>query len=412
MPLTRGSIYKRGRVWWAKWPNPHLPTKPHRKSTGCTDKRAAVIAANRLIQRQELLDAGLVLPGDGEDLDELLERWRQHLTEPPLSRTPKHARLSVSAVRRYLDATNVASLAAINRDHAERYLAAEAKRRSWSARTYNSQRGYLKAFGRWLLEQERLVPFNPFDGVRTMRSNPVLERRALQPGEHEKLLAAAPYLRRCMYQVALLAGLRRGEIQRLEWRDVRFAVGQLVVRNESAKARRQETLPLAPKLRESLEGLRRVRVLGLLDDPEDVDRILELREEGLSIDAISKAMQGEGRRRGVRGGVWHWPHVKAVARARPRKLPQGELVFAGESGAFSNARGIYRDLEAAGIPVETEDGKLDWHALRRTFGTDLRRAGVHPHTIQRLMRHSDPRLTSLTYADFSADELLDAARLL
>lgn len=408
MPLARGSLYRRGRVWWVKWPNPNLPSKPHRRSTGCTDKRAAVVSANRTIQRQELLDAGLVIPGDGEDLEELVERWRQHLTEPPLSRTEKHARLSGAAVLRYLEATRTGSLAAIHRDQVERYLAQEARARGWSSRTYNGQRGYLKAFGRWLLEVERLVLFNPFDGVRTMRHAPTQERRALRAEEQARLLEAAPFIRRTMYAVALFAGLRRGEVARLEWRDVRLSTSQLVVRTESAKARRQEVLPISSKLRAHLEALRRVRALGLLDDPADVDRILELHAGGANVYAISEGLKASGARRGRRGGAWEWRHVRDVLRASTRRLPGSELIFAGERGAYANAAGLYRDLEAAGIPVETADGRVDWIALRRTFGTSLRRAGVHPHTIQRLMRHSDPKLTAMTYADFSAEELVEA----
>lgn len=49
------------------------------------------------------------------------------------------------------------------------------------------------------------------------------------------------------------------------------------------------------------------------------------------------------------------------------------------------------------IEWETVDGVLDFHALRTTFATMLSRAGVQLVTAQKLMRHSDPKLTANFY---------------
>jgi len=59
---------------------------------------------------------------------------------------------------------------------------------------------------------------------------------------------------------------------------------------------------------------------------------------------------------------------------------------------------IKADLQAAGIaPADTGAGRLDFHALRHTFGTLLAASGVHPKTAQDLMRHSDINLTMTRY---------------
>jgi integrase len=53
------------------------------------------------------------------------------------------------------------------------------------------------------------------------------------------------------------------------------------------------------------------------------------------------------------------------------------------------------DLDAAGIPKTDAQGRtLDIHCLRHTFATLLARNGVSPATAQKLMRHSDIRLTT------------------
>jgi integrase len=67
------------------------------------------------------------------------------------------------------------------------------------------------------------------------------------------------------------------------------------------------------------------------------------------------------------------------------------------------------DLAAAGIPKTDERGRIvDVHSLRMTFGTWLARAGVPLTTAQKLMRHSDPKLTSNLYTDSALLDLQGA----
>ena len=68
------------------------------------------------------------------------------------------------------------------------------------------------------------------------------------------------------------------------------------------------------------------------------------------------------------------------------------------------------DLVAAGIPFETREGVLDFHALRTSFITNLARAGVHPKIAQQLARHSDINLTMQVYTKLDLGELADALK--
>ena len=64
-----------------------------------------------------------------------------------------------------------------------------------------------------------------------------------------------------------------------------------------------------------------------------------------------------------------------------------------------------RILQRAGIARNDEDGrKLDIHALRHTFGSRLARKGVGLVHVQRLMGHSDPKLTSSVYTVLTRDD--------
>ena len=57
-------------------------------------------------------------------------------------------------------------------------------------------------------------------------------------------------------------------------------------------------------------------------------------------------------------------------------------------------------LEAAGVAYVDDQGRrLDFHALRMTFDTNLAIAGVPDAVRMKLMRHKSPRLTMETYTD-------------
>ncbi len=84
--------------------------------------------------------------------------------------------------------------------------------------------------------------------------------------------------------------------------------------------------------------------------------------------------------------------------------PDQERMFPKFNKAHA-ARRLARDLEIAGIPKRTFQGKIDFHALRTTFvnvGLDL---GFDPKTVQALARHKTPQLTMNTYGRAKPDRL-------
>ena len=69
---------------------------------------------------------------------------------------------------------------------------------------------------------------------------------------------------------------------------------------------------------------------------------------------------------------------------------------------------LQHDLKAAGIPYKVNGRFADFHALRKTFVTNLARSGVMPKVAQALARHSDINLTLGVYTDLDMDELHEA----
>ncbi len=74
---------------------------------------------------------------------------------------------------------------------------------------------------------------------------------------------------------------------------------------------------------------------------------------------------------------------------------------------------VREDLAAAGIPFRDDAGrKVDFHALRHTFITNLARAGVHPRIAQKLARHSTVDLTMSHYTFVALEDNVRAVAAL
>ena len=83
----------------------------------------------------------------------------------------------------------------------------------------------------------------------------------------------------------------------------------------------------------------------------------------------------------------------------------------GARGSYTTnlMRIMNRLFVAAGIPkVDTQGRKLDIHALRTTAASRMARNGVPLVQAQRLLGHSDPKLTAQAYTDLDAEDLRGA----
>jgi integrase len=89
--------------------------------------------------------------------------------------------------------------------------------------------------------------------------------------------------------------------------------------------------------------------------------------------------------------------VAALQSYRPDLAQPFEWAF---RGRVPNIDTFYRDLAKAKIVRMDEFARrVDFHALRTTFGTHLQVAGVPMRAAMEMMRHSDPKLTMKVYTD-------------
>jgi integrase len=207
--------------------------------------------------------------------------------------------------------------------------------------TLNQYFETLRAFCIWCVKFARLAA-NPVAGVERIDATGRLrrQRRALDPAQLVRFFDAVPEHYQLVYRLLLGTGLRRQEVEDLRWGDVRLnaPLPFLKLRAAATKARRADSLPLRADLVVGLQALR--------GDADDSDKVFA---------------------RGV-------PSID-------------------EHREF---------LEAAGIPFKDSQGRrLDVHSLRHTFGTLLSMAGASPREAMELMRHSDLKLTLVTYTDTS-----------
>jgi len=238
-------------------------------------------------------------------------------------------------------------------------------RDGFNVRTSNMYLQAIRQFLGWAV-RSGLIAEDPLRVLRPM--NPEIdrrrERRALTADELRALLVATktapPYRaisghkRAMLYRVAAETGLRLAELRALVVDDLDVADAERAsvrVRAPNAKNRREARLPVRPATAKALKEY--------VGQALPMARVFEL---------------------------FRWWPAAAVLRD---------------------------DLALAGIAFRDDAGRVvDFHSLRVTFATNLARSRVPLQLAQRLMRHSDPRLTSSIYTVLNSDDERDAVAAL
>lgn len=224
--------------------------------------------------------------------------------------------------------------------------------KSFSPKTLNDYLALARQFAAWCAKRGKMKA-DPFTHLEAVKVNGDIRRvrRALTDEEVVRLLNVATPTRKVVYRLALLTGLRRGEIAALRWGDVQLDGERptLTARAATTKNAKAATILLRDDLATALRAIR--------PNPTDV-------------------------------------RAKVFA-----NVPDVET--------------LYRDLAKAGIDKKDAQGKwADFHALRHTLGTNLAKVGTPIRVAMEVMRHSDAKLTTKTYTDCSQLPMADVANAL
>lgn len=174
---------------------------------------------------------------------------------------------------------------------------------------------------------------HPLAKLKRHDDRPKTTRRAMTREEIRRLLATASPDRRVLYQVALGSGLRAGELRALQPRHLSADRCEIDIEAEWDKGRRDWNHPVAGWL------------------------------------AARLAQAGTG---------------------KPTNASLLDML------ARPTAH-LYADLNAAGVPLKTDQGYLDFHALRTTYITLVTECGANSKEVQVLARHSPSDLTHRVY---------------
>ena len=134
------------------------------------------------------------------------------------------------------------------------------KKRGVKAATINRRITALRAVLNWG-KRRGLISRNPIDLLERLRETDSPDRvRFLSQEERSRLmttLEGAHPLHRGAVIVSLNTGIRQGALFDLRWTDIDFATGTITLRAESAKAEREQKIPMNEIVRDTLSALPR-----------------------------------------------------------------------------------------------------------------------------------------------------------
>jgi site-specific recombinase XerC len=312
---------------------------------GLTEQLAAKLENEVMLRKRGMIDPAQerLLAVKQSPIADALGAFERSLDET----TPKHRKLTMTRVRRLIEASGTQTIGELEAERIEDALKSIRRAEDLGNRTYNHYLQAVDEFGKWLVSSKRL-PTNPVAGIDRLNAETDVrhQRRALTPDEVSRLVRAARdsgrevqgysgELRARVYLTSFFTGLRRLELASLTPRSFKLDDAQptLVVEAACSKHRRKDTLPMHPELvamvREWIEGL----------EPDE-------------------------------------PLFPRLARKKTYTMVQ-------------------KDLERAGIPYETHEGLADFHAAgRHSHITGLMASGTSIMEAKELARHADIRQTA------------------
>jgi len=392
--LDDGRVQFVSDCWYVRYRD--ASGKMRRQSTGCRDKRAAEKVLADILADVEKVKAGVMSQGEMAAASQLETPIGKH-TKDYLAQlavktirgrrvSPKHVRHVRTELERVVRECAFRTLKDIGRQTLQRWMVKLAQTprepsdpdsQPLSARTINMHRAATVAFCNWCVAEGRLTA-NPLAGLpKAEEAEPARKRRPLTEDEIAKLLKAA---QERPLQDALT--IRRGKNK-----------GKPLAKVSEKERRRLERLGQERALTYKfmiLTGLRRGEVASLTVGALCLDEA----NPYVCIEG-KHAKSGRAATLPLRGDLADdlRRHVDRLA-SGGQAIQDMPLFNAGRNFL----RGFNLDLKAAGIPKRDAQGRtVDVHCLRHTFATLLARNGVSPSVAQKLMRHSDIRLTMNTY---------------
>ena len=237
-----------------------------------------------------------------------------------------------------------------------------------SGKTVSNRVQNLRAMFLWCKKRKYLSE-NPLQELGKFDTAPTFVRRAMTLEEYNMLMAGCAPHRRLLYEVASCSGLREDELRKLEPRHLIRKKCAIRIERHIDKGKLERLQPIPAAL---------------------MERLTDFVTSGEAKRLYERIYRNQGKR----------PERKAP--------PANPLLYVPTNSATM----LKKDLEAAGVPFETEEGRLDFHALRTAYINFLMDVGAAPKTTQSLARHATLEMTMNVYGRAREDNRREAVEAL
>jgi len=310
---------------------------------------------------------------DGGTLGELFSWW----LEGHSRRLNSHTR-DESTFRRHLLSSDLARhpLVAITPARIETYLSSKAGE-GLAPATVNQLRAHLSRVFNAARKVGRYSGPNPVAEVKKRR----VPRRLpdyLRVHEVKAVMGALDEWWRPLFAAAIFTGLRKGELLGLRKTDVDFEAGLITVARSydrnTTKGGHADAIPIATELEPFLRAAIAASSSNLVFPKPDGSMM----NKQVALESVLRRAMG---RAGIVLGYRHTcrhkgcHHVEAAPDKSPRRCPRCHMV----------------------LWPKPEVRPIRFHDLRHTTASLLMMAGANPAAVQRILRHSDPRITTEVY---------------
>ena len=381
--MASGRVYKRGAAWYLDYRTGRFVDGKRER----IQKRARGASKSEAQAELDVLLARLHRANDGANdnrapVFDLAEQWlayvRMHASAVAHEQYTRH----IERIREPMQLAGMILAEDVTQSKMEAVMSAMLNAGE-SANKINLSIKKLSACFAWASAKSRgLLQSNPLDGIKMLKAPRVKYRRALTEDEAAALLNVSNGMRRLLWWFLISTGLRAEEMAMLECRDVDLAKGCVYVREKSGWTPKTKagtrTIPVKPELMAELSRLASGR-------PGDAP-LFVTRDGTRQVNNLVRSLRTDMRAA--------WCRMDGL---------REKIKLTKEVRAKNSERLAY---------YAEEIKKIDVHALRYTFITELIARGTDPKTVQYLAGHSDIQTTLNIYAQCRTDRTENAVATL
>ncbi len=365
------SVYKRSdsKKWYITWTDHNGQRRT--KSSGTTDKAAAMRIANKLEAESKLRSEGVIDPRQDEIAKEGRVKLKTVINDYIASMVGgvEHAEKTQSHIEAIAKHGSIETLNDISADRVNRFTA-ELRSKKRSSRTIASYIQSIKGLTRWAVRNGKLLS-DPLSTVRkpSVEDDRKLTRRFMTVEEWHWLDSATRQgefrfgmtgqERAILYALAIQTGLRSNECRSLTRGKLHLTKSPPFVLADAKSTKNKKTARqyIQPELAFELQGLVSTKLAGA--------KVFAMPHTCSVVDMLRNDLE---RARGL------WLET----------IEAGQQRIEADAGDFLKAS-------------NSEGDKIDFHALRHTTATWLIAEGADIKTVQSVMRHSTIKLTMDLY---------------